>query len=95
MSQARLVTATFNLAKILTVRRSGTGLGRVISSPAGISCGSTCSRSFNYGAKVTLTATAATGSRFSGWTGACTGTSRTCIVTMTQARFVTAKFTKR
>jgi len=40
---------------------------------------------------VTLTATPATGYKFSGWTGACTGTS-TCTVTMTGAAAVTATF---
>lgn len=39
-----------------------------------------------------LTAAPASGSAFSGWSGACSGTG-TCSVTMSQAQSVTAKFT--
>ncbi len=93
MNQAQSVTATFAMARTLTVlRHAGTGSGTVTSSPAGISCGTTCKSSFNYGTKVTLTATPAAGSHFAGWSGSCTG-ARTCTVTMTQARSVTATFT--
>ena len=94
MTQARSVTATFSLLPVtLTVSRFGTGSGTVRSSPLGIDCGSTCSRNFLYGTNVTLAATPAAGSVFSGWSGACTGTA-SCGVVMTQARSVTAKFTK-
>jgi len=40
---------------------------------------------------VTLTAAAASGSTFAGWSGACTGTG-TCTVSMTAAQSVTATF---
>ena len=76
---------------VLTVTKAGTGSGTVNSSPAGISCGSTCSASFSDGATVTLTASATSGSVFAGWSGSCTGTS-TCAVTMSAARSVTATF---
>ncbi|HYD41729.1 MAG TPA: lytic polysaccharide monooxygenase [Anaeromyxobacter sp.] len=96
MSQARSVSATFNTTSgttyALTVTKSGTGSGTVTSNPVGISCGSTCSATFNSGVSVTLTATAASGSTFSGWSGACTGTSATCVTTMTAARSVGAAF---
>jgi uncharacterized repeat protein (TIGR02543 family) len=75
----------------LTVARAGTGTGTIASSPAGINCGSACSASYTSGASVTLTATAASGSTFTGWTGACTGTGA-CTVSMTAARSVTATF---
>ena len=92
MNQTRSLTATFTLVhETLAVSRSVNDLGRVASNSAGISCGSTCSHSFNYGTKVTLTATPATGFRFSRWTGACTGTG-SCTVTMNQARSLTATF---
>jgi parallel beta-helix repeat protein len=77
----------------LTVNKSGAGTGTVTSSPAAITCGTTCSASFAYNTPVTLTAVAATGSTFGGWSGGgCTGTG-TCSVTMTAGTSVTANFT--
>jgi hypothetical protein len=75
----------------LSLTLAGTGAGSVSSSPAGITCPSTCSANFNSGTVVTLTATAATGSTFAGWSGACSGIG-TCSVTMTAAKAVTATF---
>ncbi len=76
----------------LTVNEAGTGTGTVSSAPAGINCPTTCSASFASGAVVALTATAAEGSTFAGWSGAgCTGTGG-CSVTMTAAQTVTATF---
>jgi uncharacterized repeat protein (TIGR02543 family) len=93
MTQARSVTATFTLQTFtLSVSLAGTGSGSVSSSPAGIDCGSDCSESYDYNTMVTLTATPATGSDFTGWSGDCTGTDP-CVVTMDQARSVTATFT--
>ncbi len=92
MSAAKAVTATFNAVTFaLTVTDAGTGSGSVSSSPAGITCPSTCSANFASGTPVTLTATAAAGSTFAGWSGACSGTG-TCSVTMTAAKAVTATF---
>jgi mannan endo-1,4-beta-mannosidase len=76
----------------LTVAKAGTGTGTVTSSTGGINCGTTCTASYASGTSVTLTATAASGSGFGGWSGACTGTSSTCVVSMTAARTVTATF---
>jgi len=75
----------------LVVTKAGTGSGTVTSSPAGIACCATCSASFASGT-VTLTASAASGSTFAGWTGDCTGTG-TCSVTMSVSHDVTATFT--
>jgi hypothetical protein len=76
----------------LTVRRAGNGSGTVTSSPAGIDCGSACSENLSSGTTVSLTALAAPGSAFSGWSGACTGTGN-CNVVMSATRSVTATFT--
>jgi uncharacterized repeat protein (TIGR02543 family) len=93
MSAAQSVTASFNPVNYaLTVSKTGTGSGTVTSSPAGISCGSDCSESYASGTSVTLTAAAASGSTFAGWSGACTGTSSTCTVSMSAAQSVTATF---
>lgn len=75
----------------LTVTKSGDGGGTVTSNPAGIDCGSTCSRDFNDGASVTLTASASSRSRFMGWTGDCSGRG-TCVLTMSGDHSVTAQF---
>ena len=76
----------------LTVTKAGTGGGTVSASPSGVSCGATCSASYPSGTTVTLAATPADGSSFSGWSGACVGTGA-CTTTMTGARAVTATFT--
>uniref|UniRef100_A0A831U6Y1 Choice-of-anchor D domain-containing protein n=1 Tax=Geobacter metallireducens TaxID=28232 RepID=A0A831U6Y1_GEOME len=76
----------------LTVAKGDTGAGTVTSSPAGISCGTTCSGSFATGSTVTLTASPEAGSAFTGWSGACSGTGD-CTVTMDTAKSVTASFT--
>ena len=68
------------------------GSGSVTSSPAGIDCGSVCSSTFRANSHVTLTAKASSGHSFAGWSGACTGTSNTCAVTMSAARNVVASF---
>ena len=81
----------FAPAVVLTVTRAGTGSGTVTSSPAGISCGSTCFAGFGVGATVTLAATPNPGSLFTGWSGACAGTGP-CVVTMDTAKAVTAGF---
>lgn len=67
--------------------------GSVVSSPAGIDCGSTCSALFPQGQTVTLRATAETDYAFNGWTGACYG-SGDCKVSMTVDREVTARFVR-
>ena len=90
MSQARNVTATFT-AQTYTLSVTASGTGTVTSSPSGVNCGSTCSASYSSGTSVTLTATPAAGSTFTGWSGACTGTG-SCVVSMTAARSVTATF---
>src|SRR5438445_4146132 len=66
--------------------------GTVSSNPGGISCGATCSAPYNSGTVVTLTAGAAGGSTFSGWSGGgCSGTG-SCVVTMNAATTVAATF---
>lgn len=84
--------------------------GAVTSSPQGINCGSgsgedSCTKSFDCGTEVTLTATPATGYYFLGWSGDCsvtgaepgacadTGTIMdTCTVTMTTDKTCSGTF---
>jgi len=84
-------TAVAESIATLTVTKGGAGTGTVTSAPASIDCGATCAADFPTGTAVTLTATAAAGSVFSGWSGACTGTG-TCQVAMDAAAAVTAGF---
>ena len=76
---------------LLTASKAGTGGGSVTSAPAGVDCGSTCSTTFDAGTAVTLTATAAAGSSFTGWGGDCSGTGA-CQVTMSADHTVSATF---
>lgn len=68
------------------------GNGSISSEPGGIDCGTDCAARFAFGEMVTLTAEPGEGSRFVNWTGACTGSSRTCVVTLNQAQAVGATF---
>ena len=78
----------------LTISKTGTGTGTVVSTPAGIDCGAVCSATYPAGTVVTLVATAATGSTFSGWSGGgCAGTSP-CTIAGNVSTTVTASFTK-
>jgi hypothetical protein len=76
----------------LIVSKAGNGSGTVTSEPEGIDCGATCSISFAQDSVITLTATPATNSVFGGWSGACTDSEETCVVTMDDAKSVTATF---
>jgi virginiamycin B lyase len=88
------VTATFASTLpsfMLSVAPAGTGSGTVTSNPSGINCGATCSASFLSGTQIALTATAAAGSTFAGWSGGgCSGV--TCTVTLTANTTVTPTF---
>ncbi|HEX3240950.1 MAG TPA: hypothetical protein VHR18_12565 [Solirubrobacterales bacterium] len=81
------LTATINLIqRPLTVTKAGTGTGTVTCN------GVACASSYADGAVVTLAATPAAGSTFTGWSGSgCSGTG-TCVVTMDAAKAVTATF---
>ena len=58
---------------LLTVTTTGTGIGTIISNPAGISCPGTCSYRFPLNTTVELQATPAPGNGFSTWSGDCEG----------------------
>lgn len=79
---------------ILVVKKTGIGSGNITGT--GINCGtngSDCAEIINFGTKVQLNAIPATDSKFTGWTGACTG--MTCLVTInTEKVDVFANFDK-
>ncbi|MFI5180846.1 MAG: hypothetical protein ACHQPI_05610 [Thermoanaerobaculia bacterium] len=86
---ARSACAT--TAETLSVAMAGPGRGRVTSSPAGISCGTTCSWNFELGTEISLFPIPDAGFAFLEWQGDCTGAA-TCHVVMNRARTVSAVF---
>jgi hypothetical protein len=86
------VTASFGPPPVdLAVTKIGSG--SVTSAPGGIDCGGACTAKFPTGSQVTLTARGADADHpFIGWSGACTGNSPTCTVTMSGAQSVRARF---
>ena len=73
MDAEKAVTATFEQSSpnsvTYTLTKSGTGSGRVTSSPPGIDCGNVCSASYPSGTELTLTVTPGADSFFAGWGG--------------------------
>ncbi len=92
MSANRNVDASFGAPQEqLTVSLAGSGAGVVTSDPPAIDCGSTCTAGFDRGQVVRLIASPMSGSNFTGFSGACTGTAD-CELTMDMAHAVTATF---
>lgn len=85
------------LTSTLSASVNGDGSGYLTSSPAGIDCGSggrvACLSTLDRGTQVTLAPTADSGSEFTGWSGACSGTGG-CTVTLNQVSAVVATFSK-
>jgi Divergent InlB B-repeat domain len=83
------------MSLVASVSVSENGSGTVTSSPAGINCSNgsgACSANVAFGTQVTLSATAASGLVFAGWSGAgCSGTGG-CTLTALSAESVTATF---
>jgi peptidyl-prolyl cis-trans isomerase D len=68
------------------------GNGEVLSDPEGIECGEDCTAAFSFGTMVQLRVRPAQDADFVGWSGACTDSSDTCLVEMTEANQVSARF---
>jgi hypothetical protein len=80
--------------RTLTAELTGSGKGRVTSSPAGINCPADCDEQYDDGTQVGLTPKAKKFSKFKGWKGACSGKGA-CTVTMDKNQEVTAKFVRQ
>jgi 6-phosphogluconolactonase (cycloisomerase 2 family) len=78
--------------RTLTVSLAGSGSGGVSDGTGGIACPTGCSNAYTTDTLVTLSATPGSGSTFTGWSGACSGTGA-CRVTMNDDLSVTATFT--
>ena len=74
----------------LQVAKAGTGVGTVTGN--GIMCGVECAVNLPLGTTVSLTAAAADGSLFTGWSGPACGTSNPCTFTLGANTIVTATF---
>jgi uncharacterized repeat protein (TIGR01451 family) len=95
-NNAAVDTDSIGVLRTLSVSKTNANGGSVITVPASISCGTSCSNatgSFVNGTAVVLTASPVSGASFTSWGGACTGTSPTCTVTMNSDLSVTAAFT--
>jgi FG-GAP-like repeat/Divergent InlB B-repeat domain len=95
MSKAQFVAATFNFRQVpLNIAFVGSGVGVVVSTPAGLSCTTNCGVGFAYYSTVTLRATANSGSTFIRWGGACftAQSNDTCTVQIGDVNNVTANF---
>ena len=92
---AKSVTSKFDIVTFtITVKLASQagGAGSVADTGSGIACGADCTEVYGYGTVVTLTATAAPASNFTGWSGGtCTGLAA-CTVTITSSTMVTATF---
>jgi len=77
---------------MVAVSKTGTGAGSVVSAPAGIDCGDTCSAEFGSGTDVTLSASPTAGSLLVTWGGACSRGFDDCAVHVTGGHQVTAHF---
>ncbi len=85
------VNATIQYSNTTTLAVYVSGNGIVRSSPSGIDCPGNCSEEYTSETVVTLTATPDSGWKFSGWSGACSGTD-SCTISMTSNKSVTATF---
>lgn len=98
MNTGKSVTAKFNPTLFLSL--SGNGGGFVTDATGTVNCGltngcasgATTKASYTSGTYVTLTASAATNSTFTGWSGACSGTG-TCGLTVDSHKVAVATFT--
>src|SRR4051812_25129339 len=92
VDQARPVSALFTHTTA-SVAAAHSGPGTVLSAPAGIVCGATCTAEFAQGMQVALSAAPDANAVFTGWSGACTGTG-TCIVAAGSGAVATANFAR-
>lgn len=105
LEATQLSTAIAAVSHKLTISGAGTGTGVVTSSPAGIKCTITtgtaaatgCTKLYNQGTLVTLTAKVSVGQAFGGWAplmAGCPNAAGMCEARMGSDRVVSARFRK-
>jgi hypothetical protein len=101
ISQNGIPRTTVNVAtydaparSVVQVLKRGAGAGTVTGVGGKVDCGAVCGADITPGQSLTFTATAAKGSRFMGWGGACAGLQRVCTIALDQSNAVTATFDK-
>lgn len=92
VNNALNVSANFVVPINIAAKTSGKGAVRAAS--VGIDCGKNCSAKVNSRTSVTFTATPDAGFRFINWTGACSGTALTCVLSIGSDTTVQANFAK-
>jgi hypothetical protein len=78
--------------KNLFVFKPGAGSGTVMSTDGKIDCGSTCTETCTQGTEITLTASAASGSIFAGWSGGGCLSTESCTIRLIADTHITAWF---
>lgn len=92
MRVSRFINWIYQQGVIYKLTTVVAGSGGTVTSDVGISCRTQCEKIDIYGTSITLTAHADANSVFTGWSGACSGTSPTCLVTLSNDTSVTANF---
>ena len=92
MDASKTVSVNFAPKLHVTVAVTGTGQGVIASSDGLLSCPPACVDSVAGGALFTLTANPSSGSTFSGWSGACSGSQPSCTLTVSASTSVGASF---
>jgi hypothetical protein len=91
----RVEASIINGISRLSVEKQGAGSGTITDASGALDCGGTCAADFEQGETVTLEATPDADSTFAGWSGACSGTDATCVLTLTEDTVVTASFAEK
>ena len=92
---AAVTAASAQPAAKRTLRVSSDGNGTVTSRDSRINCGTRCSAKYSRGTVVTLRAAPKQFFAFQRWSGACVGTSPSCVVALDNSTRVRAAFQKR
>jgi hypothetical protein len=93
ISAAKAISATFTAIPQQTLTVKASGAGTLTSQPLGIACGAICAADFDQGASVTLSAVPAAHNQVS-WSGCDSLPSPgECVVTIGEARLISAVFT--